>query len=197
MKEIKYRSKIAIVILHEIYGINNHILSMRRQFEDEGYDVYCIDLLNNRTFDYTESEEAYSYFTGRIRFDKAKIEVLKYIHSIRNYYDKIYLIGYSVGATIAWLCSEEYELLSGVVCYYGSRIRDYVNIKPKVEAMLFFPKEEKGFDIETLIEEVKLKEKVRVYKFEGLHGFADPYSKYYNSKEKELSEKILSKFICE
>jgi hypothetical protein len=44
---------------------------------------------------------------------------------------------------------------------------------------------------------LKEKEKVRVYKFGGLHGFADSYSKYYISKEKELSEKILNEFICE
>lgn len=197
MKETKGRSKIAIALVHEIYGINNHILSMRKKFEDEGYDVYCIDLLNNRTFDYEEADEAYSYFMNEVGFDKAKSKVLDCIHSIFNYYEKVYLIGYSVGATVAWLCSEEQELINGVVGYYGSRIRDYIAIEPKVKTVLFFPLREKEFDIDALIQELEGKEKVSAYKFEGLHGFADSYSKYYNSKEKELSEKILNEFICE
>lgn len=191
------RSKIAVVLLHEIYGINNHILNMRTKFQDEGYDVFCIDLLNNKTFDYEEAEEAYSYFIDRVGFNKAKIKVLDCIYSIRDYYEKIYLIGYSIGATIAWLCSEEHELLNGVIGYYGSRIRDYTDIEPKVETVLFFPLKEEGFNVEALIEKLEGKTKVRIYKFEGLHGFADPYSRYYNCKEKKLSEKILNEFICE
>jgi dienelactone hydrolase len=197
LKETEDRVKTAIVLLHEIYGINNHILSVYKKFKDEGYDVYCIDLLNNKTFDYEESGNAYSYFMEKVGFDKAKQLVLNYINSIRNCYEKIFLIGYSVGATVAWLCSEENELLDGVAAYYGSRIRDYISIEPAVETLLFFPIKEKEFNIESLIEELEEKEKVRVYKLGGLHGFADPYSKYYDSKEKELSEKILCEFICE
>lgn len=196
MKEINSKSKTAIVILHEIYGINNHILSMGKKFEDEGYDVYCIDLLDNRTFDYKEAEEAYSYFMDTIGFNKAKSKVLDYIYSIRGYYEKIFLIGYSIGATVAWLCSEEQGLISGAACYYGSRIRDYISIEPKVETVLFFPLKEKGFDVEALIDKIKEKEMVRIYKFDGLHGFADPYSRYYSKKEKELSEKALNEFLA-
>jgi dienelactone hydrolase len=168
---------------------------MQKKFEDEGYDVHCIDLINNKIFDYEESEEAYLYFIDRVGFSEAKLRVLNYLYSIRNYYEKIYLIGYSVGATVAWLCSEEYGLINKVVGYYGSRIRDYLHIEPKVETILFFPLKERGFSIDTLIDKLKEKENVAAYKFEGLHGFADAYSKYYNNKDKELSEKILSEFI--
>lgn len=197
LKEIKVKAEIAIVLLHEIYGINKHILNMHKKFEVEGYDAYCVDLLDNKRFDYEESEEAYAYFMDKVGFDKARLKVLDFLHSICNYYKNIYLVGYSVGGTVAWLCSEESELISGVVSYYASRIRDYMDIEPKVETAVFFPLLEKGFNVEVLIEKLKEKDKVRIYKFEGLHGFADSCSRYYNSKEKEISEKIISEFICD
>lgn len=195
LKETKDKSKIAIVLLHEIYGINNHIISIKNEFENEGYDTYCVDLLNDKTFDYEEADEAYSYFMNTIGFKKAKLKVLDYLYTIRKHYERIYLIGYSIGATVAWLCSEEKGLLDGVVCYYGSRIRDYISIEPKVETVLFFPYKENGFNIETVIEKLKDKEKVIIYKFNGLHGFSDPFSKYYNCKGKELSEDIIKELI--
>lgn len=46
------------------------------------------------------------------------------IHEIRNEYNRIYVLGYSVGATTAWLCSE--EKCDGVIGYYGSRIKNKI-----------------------------------------------------------------------
>lgn len=187
--------KKVIVILHEIYGINEHILSMKRKFENEGYTTCCIDLLNNKVFNYDESEEAYSYFMKGVGFNNAKSRVINYISvNLRNY-DQVYLLGYSIGATTAWLCSAEKDLVSGVIGYYGSRIRDYLNVKPEVPVLLFFPSEEKEFEVNYLVAELKYKDNVKVYQLEGLHGFADSYSKYYNRKSKNLSEKIMDEFI--
>lgn len=187
--------KAAIVLLHEIYGINDHILGMKSKFEDKGYDTYCIDLFNNKTFKYEEADEAYSYFINEVGFDNAKLKVLNYISGNLKSYDQIYLLGYSIGAATAWLCSEEKNLISGVIGYYGSRIRDYLNVEPEVPVLLFFPSKEKGYEVNFLIDKLKHKEKVKVYQFEGLHGFADSYSSYYNHKSKILSEKIMNEFI--
>lgn len=189
------KPKTAVVLLHEIYGINNHILSIYNKFRDEGYDTYRIDLLNGKTFNYDKAEEAYSYFMNEIGFENAKLKVLNYISANLRNYDKVFLLGYSIGATAAWLCSEEKGLVSGVIGYYGSRVRDYLNVEPKVPVLFFFPLKERGFEISPLIDKLKNKEKVWVYQFEGLHGFADSNSEYYDYKSKYLSEKILDEFI--
>ncbi|MFA6942059.1 MAG: dienelactone hydrolase family protein [Clostridiaceae bacterium] len=189
------KPKTAVVLLHEIYGINNHILSIYNKFRNEGYDTYCIDLLNGKTFNYDKAEEAYSYFMNEIGFENAKLKVLNYISANLRNYDKVFLLGYSIGVTAAWLCSEEKGLVSGVIGYYGSRVRDYLNVEPEVPVLFFFPSKERGFEISPLIDKLKNKEKVWVYQFEGLHGFADSYSEYYDYKSKYLSEKILDEFI--
>lgn len=185
----------AIVLLHEIYGINRHISDMRRKFEDLGFDVYCTDFFDGRVFDYEEAEGAYSYFVDKIGFEKARFIVQDMLDSIRSKYERVYLVGYSIGATVAWLCSEEYGLLDGIAGYYGSRIRDYLEINPKVETLLFFPMYEKSFNVDDMIGKLKSKDKVYITKFEGLHGFADIYSKSCNRKSKEISEKKLCEFI--
>ncbi|HWQ29769.1 MAG TPA: dienelactone hydrolase family protein [Negativicutes bacterium] len=189
------RSNTAIVLLHEIYGINKHISGMHRNLEDLGFDVYCVDIFDGRVYGYEEAEEAYSYFTDKAGFEKARFIVLDMLNSIRSKYEKVYLVGYSIGATVAWLCSEEYGLLEGIAGYYGSRIRDYLQINPKVETLLFFPMYEKSFDVDELIGKLKSKDLVSIMKLEGLHGFADIYSKNCNRESKEISEKILFEFM--
>lgn len=187
----------AIVLIHEIYGINRHISDMSMKFEELGFDAYSIDLIDGNVFSYEEAEAAYAYFMNNVGFEKAGREVLELLKSIRCKYEKVYLVGYSIGAAVAWLCSEEYELLDGIVGYYGSRIRDFLDINPRVETLLFFPTYEKSFDVDELIERLICKNKVNTVKCEGLHGFADEYSSSFNIISKETSEKLLFEFTGE
>ncbi|MGE5678699.1 MAG: dienelactone hydrolase family protein [Pseudomonadota bacterium] len=189
------RERTAIVLLNEIYGINRHISDMGRKFEELGFDAYFMNYLDGKVFGYEESEAAYSYFMDNVGFEKAGRVVLEFLKSIRNKYEKIYLVGYSIGATVAWLCSEEHEMLDGIVGYYGSRIRDFLDINPQVETLLFFPKKEKSFEIDELVGKLNNKDKINTMILEGMHGFADAYSPNYNKVSKEMSERFLIEFI--
>ena len=88
-----------------------------------------------------------------------------------------FLLGFSVGATVAWLCSELENGVDGVICYYGSRIRGYQNIMPKCPSLLLFAQEEKLFNASELVNILNKKEFVSAHVIKGKHGFSDPYSK--------------------
>ena len=176
---IKADSEVAVIVIHEIYGLNKHMATVCNRIAQQQMDVFCPDLLNkNKPFDYRQEDIAYSHFIHNVGFKDpvAKIGELK--RSLRKQYRYVYIIGFSVGATIAWLCSEN-EQWAGVVGYYGSRIRDYMDITPRCPVLLHFPDQEKSFKVDDLIKALSQKPSTRVLKYEGLHGFADPYSKNY------------------
>lgn len=52
---IKYihKSNIAIVVLHEIYGVNNFIKDVCQKYYKGGYDVFCPELLGEKEFFHT------------------------------------------------------------------------------------------------------------------------------------------------
>lgn len=115
-----------VVVLHEIYGINQHIQMVCKKLSIKGYDVICPNLIGlPKPFNYEAQEEAYQYFINNIGFDSAVQKIKQVIMQAKEKYKYIYLLGYSVGATIAWLCSGEKDMCSGIIGYYGSRIRDY------------------------------------------------------------------------
>lgn len=70
--------------------------------------------------------------------------------------------------------------------YYGSRIRNYVELKPKSPTILIFPEEEQSFHVDELIANLDNKN-IKVYKFSGEHGFSDPYSPRYNVLSAQLA----------
>ncbi|ENX4705068.1 TPA: dienelactone hydrolase family protein [Salmonella enterica subsp. enterica serovar Kentucky] len=134
----------AVVVLHEIYGINEHIKGVCAEYHDRGFDVYCLPLFEYGTpFKYEQQDQAYKNFVSTCGFDATKINLL--LGEIRGRYKKIIMIGFSVGATIAWLSAES-NLCDGIVCYYGSRIRDYTDIMPQCPVLVIIAQFEKSFD---------------------------------------------------
>ncbi len=73
-------------------------------------------------------------------------------HSVQGRYRYCFIVGYSIGATIAWLCSGKADLFSGVVGVYGSRLRDYKAVESKCPVLLCFPRTEESFDVAELLQ---------------------------------------------
>lgn len=183
-----------VIVLHEIYGINEHINKVCKEYMEHGYDVVCPNLLNlNKAFDYENQEEAYQYFTKNIGFDLASEKVKSIVAQMRSKYKNVFIVGYSIGATIAWLCSD--ILCDGVIGYYGSRIRDYLNINSKCKTLLIFPSIERSFNVSDLTEKLKKKENLSVYMLKGNHGFCDSFSKNYCEESYKESKKLVGEFL--
>ncbi len=194
MTKIINNSENLIILIHEIYGVNRFIKDTANRFALYGYDVVCPDLCGlEHPFDYSEQEAAYRYFLENIGFEKGTDIVINLAKQFESSYKRIFLVGFSVGATTAWLCSEA-ELFSGVICCYGSRIRDFTGISPSCPALLIFPNHEKSFNVKDFVSGFK-KPGVKVHTLEGNHGFADPYSSEYNKASAEKAFDLIKDFI--
>lgn len=140
MKRNKKNKKQAIILLHEIYGVNDFIKKQCQKYQKMGFDIFCPNLLEHTPFLYEESDEAYNYFIQNVGFDKYT-EINNLANSLKKQYNKIFLLGFSAGATIAWRCGEN-SLYSGIIACYGSRIRDYTDLNPVCPTLLLFAKED-------------------------------------------------------
>ena len=186
----------AIIVLHEIYGINPHIKWMCKHYLAADYDILCPDFVKSRDyFDYSREGEAYQYFVKHIGFPSMVHEVKTILMKARTDYKNVFLLGFSVGATAAWICSETENAADGVICYYGSRIRDYLNITPKCPILLIFAKEEKSFNVLELACVIGQKQFVNVHVLNGKHGFGDPFSKQFNEQSQQIAQNLVDEFL--
>ncbi|PID15665.1 hypothetical protein CSV63_07770 [Sporosarcina sp. P34] len=181
MSQTKSTSETCIIVLHEIYGINQFMNDICVSLSEKDFDVICPNLLTQETpFDYSQEEVAYENFMQHDSFENNARKVKELVVEMKDQYAKVFILGFSVGATIAWLCSEE-KCVDGMVGYYGSRIRDYAGMNPACPTLLYFPNTEKSFNVNEMV--VKLeKPNVEVYLYDGQHGFSDPYAFAYNEE---------------
>lgn len=193
--EITQNSDSVIIVLHEIYGINQHIHMVCKNFFMNGYDIICPNLIDlDEPFNYDFQEEAYQHFMNNIGFDSAVQKVKQILIQAKKRYKNVYLLGFSIGATIAWLCSNEENMCTAIIGYYGSRIRNYKNITPKCPALLIFAAKEDSFNVEELVCSLE-KTNINAYILDGKHGFSDPFSKNYCLQAVEQSRKLVDNFL--
>ncbi len=188
------QASIAIIVVHEIYGINQHMKDFCQSLMEYDFDVICPNLLGKKTsFDYAQEEVSYHHFMVNVGFTTASVMITKTISDLKKKYKKIYVIGFSVGATISWLCSENNDI-DGIVGYYGSRIRNNMEITPHCPTLLFFPETEKSFHVDELIAALD-KKGAETHKFKGKHGFSDPYSINYHKESAQKAFNIMIQFL--
>ncbi|AUS08876.1 hypothetical protein C1X05_08480 [Laceyella sacchari] len=168
-------SAVAVVVLHEIYGLNRHVDEVCLNWSRLGYDVVAPDLLAGRVYAYEQESEAYRAFMEGVGFAKAAGDVRVLLDELWTTYTQVFVVGYSIGTTIGWIVAKQGGM-DGLVGYYGSRIRDYVDVPLRCPAMLFFPEKEASFDVTRLRDELSAMGGVQVRLFPGEHGFADPFS---------------------
>ena len=187
--------KSLIIILHEIYGVNRHILRVAKYWENNGFDVAIPALYETgKSFDYCQASDACEYFVKNIGFNSYTKKVNELIGELKNKYKHIFLIGYSIGATAAWLCSKNSDC-SGIICYYGSRIREYINISPFCPSLLIFASTESSFNVQQIAEKIRCIDNTEVYILNGKHGFADYFSENYSIDSEKSANELVKIFL--
>lgn len=182
-----------IIVLHEIYGVNKHVINVCETLSKHHYDSIAPNLLKeNVVFDYDQADLAYHNFMDNVGFENAMKQITQILCNVRPHYKRIYVLGYSIGAALAWLCSQT-NLCDLVIGFYGSRIRDNLAVIPSCPTLLFFPTEEESFNVDELIVKLSCLDNVKVEKMQGKHCFADKFSKNYNreSSLKAIREVLL------
>lgn len=192
MKNKYKNNQKAIIILHEIYGVNEFINSQCQKYKESGYDIICPNIIHRPPFLYEEATQAYEFFTKKIGFDVYK-KVSDLVVQLKESYSQVFILGFSIGATIAFLCCEN-PLCSGIIACYGSRIRDYTTLNPACPTLLLFAKKD-TFDVGKLVHKLQNKQNLSMLEFDGEHGFLDSFSSHYNPQQTKLAEGAIAEFL--
>ncbi|PJN87732.1 dienelactone hydrolase family protein [Bacillus sp. mrc49] len=194
MLHIQNNSDTVIIVLHEIYGLNQHMHDVCDLLAEQRFDVICPNLLERKlVFDYSEEEAAYRHYREQVGFTGAHHTIKTILSDMADAYKQTFIIGFSAGATVAWMCSEE-ECVDGIVGFYGSRIRNYSELVPQCPVLLFFAQEERSFDVDELISILKAKP-IDIHTFSGKHGFSDSYSSNYDAESADKAFSIMNDFL--
>jgi len=166
----------AVVVIQEIFGVNEHIRSVVDRYAAFGYHAIAPALFDRVT---TGVELGYDQdgmtqgreMAGKIRWEPAMLDLTATVAHVSST-GPVGSVGYCFGGSLSWLCAVELPV-TAAVGYYGGQIHSLNDRNPAAPTMLHFGELDGGIPLDQVDEIAKAHPDVDVYVYEAAqHGFS-------------------------
>ena len=179
----KEKPRAGLVILQEIFGVNNHIREVTDLFAKKGYLAIAPSLFDRKERNVELSYDEQGVLKGRKLKDLCNEEALKDIEasiSLVSSAGKVGVVGYCWGGSLSWRIADQSNELSGCVSYYGGDIPKLKHCNPKCNFLSHFGELDQSIPIEDIKSFKQFKPEVEIFTYPAHHGFNCNHRKQYN-----------------
>jgi carboxymethylenebutenolidase len=115
----------AIVVIQEIFGVNNHIRSVCDRFADLGYVAVAPALFDRHKRDFQsgyspEEVQRARAFLSEVDWDAMMRDVEAAVDSVRSV-GPVAVVGFCMGGSLAFLAAPRIDNIAAAIGYYGGR----------------------------------------------------------------------------
>ncbi len=201
----------AIIVIMEIFGVNEHIQDVTRRYAQEGFVAAAPEVYHRfetKDVPYENMQEAFA-LRGRLSDDMVMMDVDATYDLLNNRPEvrkgQIGIVGYCYGGRVAYLAATRNPNLKAVASYYGGRIvadepDAPINASANIKApmILFFGEKDQSIPmdqvqkIDQTLKDLNKDYELVVYPQAGHGFFCDHRPAHYN---KEASEDAWPKTI--
>jgi carboxymethylenebutenolidase len=174
-----------LVVIQEIFGVNQHIRSVADRFAQEGFYAVAPALFDRvqRNLELTDAGEDVQKGMAaaqKINIDDAVKDVdaaLQY--AARETGKPAGVVGYCYGGTLAWLSATRLAP-AAAVGYYGGHIARFAGEKPRAPVMLHFGKHDNHIPRADVEKIQAAHPDVEIYGYDAGHAFNNDTRVSYN-----------------
>jgi carboxymethylenebutenolidase len=165
----------AIMIIHDIFGVDPYIKKVTADFAAKGYAVIAPSLFDrvkaSQTFGYDErGTSAGKALAKQITEDQALADIRAAAGAVKDA-GKIALVGYAWGAYLAYLATNRISGLACAIGYSGTQIPAIAGEKRRIPTLLHFGERDDTIPIESVVQFRARRPDVSVYTYAAGHGF--------------------------
>ncbi|MDE0779470.1 MAG: dienelactone hydrolase family protein [Alphaproteobacteria bacterium] len=165
-----------IVIIQEIFGVNDDIRETVDNFAKQGYVAIAPALFDRNERDavleFNEDGMAKGRaLKGALEWGDVVKDVNAAVAEIQGA-GKIGVVGFCMGGSVAWFAAAN-SLISAAVCYYGGDILAHGNMTPNCPVMFHWGAEDHGIPLEGVNKVEEANPDIPSFIYEGAgHGFS-------------------------
>lgn len=174
-----------LVLIQEIFGINDNIKKTCDAFAAEGFEVTAPSMYDRieRGF-VTGYDEA---GMARARKASADTDMKLAIGDVKACVEflaprgKVFFTGYCYGGSITYIAACRVPGIAAGAGFYGRLIPDYLGEKPKCPLILHFGDNDPSIPLEAVRKIQAARPECRVYLYEAGHGFCSDRATHFNA----------------
>ena len=185
-----------LVLVHEIFGVTDHIRELCDEYAEDGYEVLGPGLFDREqpgcALGYTGSdwERAIQIARTEHDWDQGLKDTQVCIDWLAAKGHPVFIVGYCFGGSVAWRMAQISPNLDGASCYYGGYIATrFVDPAPQCATICHFGRYDNLVDIapvEKLIE--KQHPTAQIFVYEAGHGFNSDRRKDWHPESADLAK---------
>lgn len=198
-----------IVLIQEIWGVNQHIRDVADSYAMDGFTVFAPDIFWRQQprvdlgYNEVDNPKAYAFMNGLDRTNVA-VDLAGTAAALRAHEavkGKIASVGYCLGGALSFVCAAT-GIVDAAVCYYGGGIHTMLDRVPsiKVPMLLHFAEKDAHIPmsaVESVQAAFKGRDEVRIDIYPGVdHGFNCWGRAMYNQKAAALARGRTLKFLA-
>jgi carboxymethylenebutenolidase len=190
----------AVVVIQEIFGVNQHIRSVADGYAADGYVAIAPAMFDRlqRGYDtgYTPPEiEAGRALMQKIDWKGAMLDVDAAVAEAKKS-GKVGIVGYCWGGTVVWRAAHATAGLTCAAPYYGGGMPNFIGEKPKVPTMCHFGELDQTPSLEQAKAIAKAHPEIIAHYYPGAgHGFNCDMRGSYNAEASKLARSRTVEFF--
>ena len=194
--EPKGAVKGALILLQEIFGVNQHIKEVAQNYSDAGYIVYAPDIFHrikkNIELEYGEKDiQEGLAIKEKVGWDIPVMDIVSCAANLKTKH-KVAVLGYCFGGSLSWRANQKSHIFDACVSFYGSSVSEFTDIEPKSPVMLHFGNLDKSIPKENIskIESFckNSDKEINIFSYENAdHGFNCNMRSSYNKEAASLA----------
>lgn len=176
----------AVVVLHEVFGVDPHIKKITDSFAEKGYRVIAPAL-----FDRVKKNVELGYDEAGLNEGleiKSQLDVEHILTDIQAAVDtvkdcgKVAVVGYCWGGYLAYLSANKVSDLACAIGYYGGGITELTQEKRKIPTLVHFAETDPLIPDEDIVQFRASRPDVSAFTYSAPHGFNCAERSSYNEK---------------
>ena len=183
-----------VVVIQEIFGIDRHVRADVERWAKMGYEAVAPALFDRREPDFHAEHDDAGIKAGVAHamgtpLDQALSDIAACRDFLKSRGEKVCVVGYCYGGSLAWLASTRLTGLSAASSYYGSLVKQFAAETPACPTIVHLGRTDPGIPADEVAAEVaKHHADVPVYIYEAAgHGFNNQSPERYNAEAADLA----------
>ena len=183
-----------VIVIQEIFGIDRFIRADVERWAKMGYETLAPSLYDRREKGFISAHDDAGKNAGRAHAmatprDQALADIAACRDFLKTRGEKVCVVGYCYGGSLAWVCAAELPGIAAASSYYGSTVKANAALTPACPVIVHLGRTDAGINADEVAAALaETNPAVPVYIYEGAgHGFNNESPERYNAEAADLA----------